>query len=187
MKNRIVKLNETDLEKLVQKILKEDGDVTTGKNPFKSTGDETITLDFIKEYIIEAIEYYDEGYDESMAEGVDALSRMIMGNIKDDISYVSENYEGEIEAIVMDDWRDWFGSHKYLREEESELNQGSQTKVERVIDSATMEALIKMIKSKGVDDQINIVMQILNPMDLKGSFGRGLKMALDRAVKNTPN
>ena len=74
-----------------------------------------------------------------------------------------------------------------ILKEEGELNQGSQTKVERVIDSATMEALIKMIKSKSVDDQINIVMQILNPMDLKGSFGRGLKMALDRAVKNTPN
>lgn len=128
MKKRIVKLTESDLEKLVQKILKEDDDVTTGKNPFKSTGDETITLDFIKEYIIEAIEYHDEGYDESMAEGVDALSRMIMGNIKDDISYVSENYEGEIDAIVMDDWRDWFMSHKYLREEmaSSEENTGDE-------------------------------------------------------------
>lgn len=85
--------------------------------------------------------------------------------------------ESDLEKLVQ----------KILKEEEGELNQGAQTKVERVIDSATMEALIKMIKSKGVDDQINIVMQILNPMDLKGSFGRGLKMALDRAVKNTPN
>jgi len=176
MNNRVVRLNESDLEKLVQKILKEEDGVNTGKNPFKSTGDETITLDFIKEHIIEAIDSYGEEYDESMEEGVDALSRMMMGDIKDRIYYVSENYEGEIEAIVMDDWRDWFMTHKYLREEDDISTSGLKKDVRQT--SSDLSGLSGMKK-----DYVNKLNQLMKKISGKDPIPAGAKPLLDKLFK----
>jgi hypothetical protein len=74
----------------------------TGKFNFDSDN-QTITMDTIKESIIEAIKERNNEVDVNdpkFAEGIDDLTKMIMSSFQETLSYISEHYEGEIEDIL---------------------------------------------------------------------------------------
>ena len=74
----------------------------TGKFNFDSDN-QSITIDTIKSAIIEAMmDHNDEVDAEStiFTEGINRLSEKIMSNFQDTLSYLSENYEGEINDIL---------------------------------------------------------------------------------------
>lgn len=66
-----------------------------------------ITMDDIKESIIEAMmDHNDEvdAEDPKFADSINRLSEKIMGNFQDVLAYISENYEGDIQDILsLDD------------------------------------------------------------------------------------
>jgi hypothetical protein len=75
----------------------------TGKFNFDSDN-QTITMDTIKESIIEAMmdmnnEEVDVN-DPKFEEGINKLAENIMSSFQDTLAYISENYEGEIENIL---------------------------------------------------------------------------------------
>lgn len=77
-------------------------EITDGKFDFDSD-DQTITMDNIKESIIEAIKERNNEVDVNdpkFAEGIDDLTKMIMSSFQETLSYISEHYEGEIEDIL---------------------------------------------------------------------------------------
>lgn len=74
---------------------------------------------------------------------------------------------------------------KIIKEEEMDPNAseegmstGVQKKTERIIDLPMFGQLTKAIKSKNVDEQVNVFMTLLGQMDLKGNFGIKLKKAM---------
>jgi len=81
-------------------------EITDGKFDFDSD-DQTITMDTIKESIIESIKERNNEVDVNdpkFAEGIDDLTKMIMSSFQETLSYISEHYEGEIEDILsLDD------------------------------------------------------------------------------------
>jgi hypothetical protein len=77
-------------------------EITDGKFDFDSD-DQSITMDTIKSAIIEAMMTHNEeidAEDPKFAEGIDDLTKMIMYSFQETLSYISENYEGEIEQIL---------------------------------------------------------------------------------------
>jgi len=66
--------------------------------------DQTITMDTIKASIIEAmVDMNNEEVDVNnpkFEEGIDDLAENIMSSFQDTLSYLSENYKGEIEDIL---------------------------------------------------------------------------------------
>ncbi len=81
----------------------------TGKFNFDSDN-KSITMDTIKESIIEAMMDMNneevDVKDPKFTEGIDDLAKMIMVSFQDTLSYLSENYEGEIENILSLDLED---------------------------------------------------------------------------------
>jgi len=74
----------------------------TGKFNFDSDN-QSITIDTIKSAIIEAMMDHNEEVDAESAiftEGINSLAEKIMSNFQDTLSYLSENYEGDIQDIL---------------------------------------------------------------------------------------
>lgn len=90
---RSIKLTESDLSKIVRRIVRESDD---------EKGGSTITMQDIKSAIEEAVEEYgvEDGITSSMRSKINKLAKRIMQNFKDDLAYIGENYEDEIEDIV---------------------------------------------------------------------------------------
>lgn len=61
---------------------------------------------------------------------------------------------------------------------DTELNKGLERKTDRIIDLPAFEQLVKAIKSKNADQQVEVIMTMLKQMDLKGNFGVKFKQAL---------
>jgi hypothetical protein len=76
--------------------------------------------------------------------------------------------ESDLERLVQ----------KIIKEEETELSQGLERKTDRIIDLPAFEQLVKAIKSKNADQQVEVMMTLLKQMDLKGNFGIKFKQAL---------
>ena len=76
--------------------------------------------------------------------------------------------ESDLEKLVQ----------KILKEEETEVSQTSQSKTDKIVNSQGFKGLVSALKSKGVDEQVEAIMAILNQMDLKGNFGAKFKQAL---------
>lgn len=76
--------------------------------------------------------------------------------------------ESDLEKLVQ----------KILKEEETEVSQTSQSKTDKIVNSQGFKGLVSTLKSKSVDEQVEVVMAILNQMDLKGNFGAKFKQAL---------
>jgi hypothetical protein len=62
--------------------------------------------------------------------------------------------------------------------EETEISQTSQSKTEKIINSQGFKDLVGALKSKGVDEQVEVIMTLLKQMDLKGNFGAKFKQSL---------
>jgi hypothetical protein len=74
----------------------------TGKFNFDSDN-QSITIDTIKSAIIEAMMSHNEEVDAESAiftEGINSLAEKIMSNFQDELAYMSDNYEGEINDIL---------------------------------------------------------------------------------------
>jgi hypothetical protein len=76
--------------------------------------------------------------------------------------------ESDLEKLVQ----------KIIKEEETELSQGLERKTDRIMDLPAFEQLVKAIKSKNADQQVEVIMSLLKQMDLKGNFGIKFKQAL---------
>jgi len=76
--------------------------------------------------------------------------------------------ESDLERLVQ----------RIIKEEETELSQGLERKTDRIIDLPAFEQLVKAIKSKNADQQVEVIMTLLKQMDLKGNFGIKFKQAL---------
>ena len=66
-----------------------------------------ITIEYVKDSIIEVMMDYNEEIDitdPKFAEAINSLAEKIMGNFQDDLAYISDNYEGDIQDILsLDD------------------------------------------------------------------------------------
>lgn len=83
--------------------------------------------------------------------------------------------ESDLETLVK----------RIIKEEEMDPNApdegmstGVQKKTEKIVDLPMFGQLTKAIKSKNVDEQVNVFMTLLGQMDLKGNFGIKLKKAM---------
>jgi hypothetical protein len=76
--------------------------------------------------------------------------------------------ESDLEKLVQ----------KIIKEEETELSQGLERKTDRIMDLPAFEQLVKAIKPKNADQQVEVIMSLLKQMDLKGNFGIKFKQAL---------
>jgi hypothetical protein len=77
--------------------------------------------------------------------------------------------ESDLEKLVQ----------RIIKEEEgTELSQGLEKKTDRIMDLPAFEQLVKAIKSKNADQQVEVIMTLLKQMDLKGNFGIKFKKAL---------
>ena len=60
-------------------------------------------MDMIKESIIEVMMDYNDEVDVNdpkFTEGINRLAEKIMSNFQDDLAYISDNYEGDIQDIL---------------------------------------------------------------------------------------
>ena len=64
--------------------------------------------------------------------------------------------------------------------EEGEMSQGVEKKTGKIIELPVFSQLTKAIKSKTVDEQVEVFMTLLGQMDLKGNFGIKLKKAMQQ-------
>ena len=64
--------------------------------------------------------------------------------------------------------------------EEGEMSQGVEKKTGKIIELPVFSQLTKAIKSKNVDEQVEVFMTLLGQMDLKGNFGIKLKKAMQQ-------
>ena len=76
--------------------------------------------------------------------------------------------ESDLEKLVQ----------RIIKEEGTEMSQGLQTKTDRIMDLPAFGQLVKAIKSKNADQQVEVIMTLLKQMDLKGNFGMKFREAL---------
>ena len=102
MKN-IKKFNEHSFNDYI-----DDGELPAGYTPNTGKGATPkqfvpITIDIIKESIIEVMMDHNDEVDVNdpkFADSINRLAEKIMSNFQDELAYISENYEGEIEEIL---------------------------------------------------------------------------------------
>ena len=96
---KVVRLTESDLKRIVKRVIKEDDD---------EMGDSSITItvqDIFRE-VKDVLNDYD-GYDESMRDMAMDLSEEILGRLQNDLSEILANY---ITDYYGDDIQDIFGN-----------------------------------------------------------------------------
>lgn len=92
---KIVKLTESDLSRIVKRVIKEEDEM---ENMGMS-----ITLDDVFNEVRNALHDLGMYDDASMGKKAMALAKQIMSNMRDDLAYVTENYEGELYDIIGDE------------------------------------------------------------------------------------
>ena len=92
---KTIKLTEGDLSRIVKRIVKESDNEMGGRNM-------SITVRDIFEEVRDALDKMG-GYRDSMKTEAMQLARNIMSSIQDDLAYVTENYEEELDEILGDE------------------------------------------------------------------------------------
>jgi hypothetical protein len=92
---KIVKLTESDLSRIVKRVIKEE-DEMEGMGM-------SITVRDIFDEVRNALHDLGMYDDASMGKKAMALAKQIMSNMRDDLAYVTENYEGELYEILGDE------------------------------------------------------------------------------------
>jgi hypothetical protein len=93
---KIVKLTESDLSRIVKRVIKEE-DEMEGMGM-------SITLDDVFDEVRNALHDQFGMYDDaSMGKKAMALAKQIMSNMRDDLAYVTENYEDQLYDIIGDE------------------------------------------------------------------------------------
>jgi hypothetical protein len=102
MKN-IKKFNEHSFKDYI-----EDGELPADYTPktgrsARPVQDVPITMEYVKDSIIEVMKDYNEEIDitdTKVAEAINSLAEKIMGDFQDKLAYISDNYEDDIENIL---------------------------------------------------------------------------------------
>ena len=92
---KIVKLTESDLSRIVNRGIKEE-DEMEGMGM-------SITLDDVFDEVRNALHDLGMYDDASMGKKAMALAKQIMSNMRDDLAYVTENYEDQLYDIIGDE------------------------------------------------------------------------------------
>jgi non-homologous end joining protein Ku len=92
---KIVKLTESDLSRIVKRVIKEE-DEMEGMGM-------SITVRDIFDEVRNALHDLGMYDDASMGKKAMALAKQIMSNMRDDLAYVTENYEEQLEEILGDE------------------------------------------------------------------------------------
>jgi hypothetical protein len=87
---KIVKLTESDLSRIVKRVIKEEDAGDKGKS---------ITLNYVFEEVVYALNELGE-YDGSMKGKAMKLAKKIMNSMRDELAYISDNYEDELYDIL---------------------------------------------------------------------------------------
>ena len=92
---KIVKLTESDLSRIVKRVIKEEDEM-------EGMGMSITVRDIFDEVrnTLHDLGMYD---DASMGKKAMALAKQIMSNMRDDLAYVTENYEEQLEEILGDE------------------------------------------------------------------------------------
>jgi hypothetical protein len=94
---KVVRLTESDLKRIVKRVIKEDDDEMGGSSI-------TITVQDIFREVKDVLNDYD-GYDESMRDMAMDLSEEILGRLQNDLSeilanYITDYYGADIQDIL---------------------------------------------------------------------------------------
>jgi len=92
---KIIKLTESDLSRIVKRVIKEE-DEMEGRSM-------SITVEDVFKEVRNALHELGMYDDASMGEKAMNLAKMIMSNMQDDLSYVTENYEDQLYEILGDE------------------------------------------------------------------------------------
>ena len=92
---KTIRLTEGDLSRIVKRIVKESDNEMGGRNM-------SITVRDIFEEVRDALDKMG-GYRDSMKTEAMQLARNIMSSMQDDLAYVTENYEEELDEILGDE------------------------------------------------------------------------------------
>ena len=92
---KTIKLTEGDLSRIVKRVVKESDNEMGGRNM-------SITIKDIFEEVRDALDKMG-GYRDSMKTEAMQLARNIMASMQDDLAYVTENYEEELDEILGDE------------------------------------------------------------------------------------
>lgn len=88
---KIVKLTESDLSRIVRRVIKEEDE--------KESKGTSITLKDIFDEVVDALNELGD-YDDSMKSKAMKLAKKIMSNFKDDLAYISDNHKDELYDIL---------------------------------------------------------------------------------------
>jgi dGTP triphosphohydrolase len=93
---KIVKLTESDLSRIVKRVIKEEREE-------EEMGDmeNVITINEVFDEVVNALNELGE-YDESMRGKTMRLAKDIMAMMRDELAYISENYEDALEEILAE-------------------------------------------------------------------------------------
>ena len=92
---KTIRLTEGDLSRIVKRIVKESDNEMGGRNM-------SITVRDIFEEVREALDKMG-GYRDSMKTEAMQLARNIMSSMQDDLAYVIDNYEEDLDEILGDE------------------------------------------------------------------------------------
>lgn len=92
---KIIKLTESDLSRIVKRVIKEE-DEMEGRSM-------SITVEDVFKEVRNALHELGMYDDASMGEKAMNLAKIIMSNMQDDLSYVTENYEDQLYEILGDE------------------------------------------------------------------------------------
>jgi hypothetical protein len=91
---KIVKLTESDLSRIVKRVIKEEE--MEGRSM-------SLTVKDIFEGVVNALNEVGE-YDDSMEREAMRLAKDILYRMQDELAYISENYENELYEILGDEY-----------------------------------------------------------------------------------
>ena len=91
---KIVRLTESDLSRIVKRVIKEEREEEEMDDMEKS-----ITLNYVFEEVVNALNELGE-YDGSMKGKAMELVKKIMNSMRDELAYISDNYEDELYDIL---------------------------------------------------------------------------------------
>jgi hypothetical protein len=94
---KTIKLTEGDLSRIVRRVIKEDNEEDKMGGMRMS-----ITVKDIFEAVIDALDQMG-GYRDSMKTEAMQLARNIMSSMQDNLDYITDNYEEELDEILGDE------------------------------------------------------------------------------------
>ena len=96
---KIVRLTESDLSRIVKRVIKEEREEEEREEEEMDDMEKSITLNYVFEEVVNALNELGE-YDGSMKGKAMELVKKIMNSMRDELAYISDNYEDELYDIL---------------------------------------------------------------------------------------